>query len=52
MHREEFVKENLEAVDAIENEWRLSLEQELHRTIDAWFDDAEILLKELRPETI
>lgn len=52
MNREEFVKENLEAVDAIEAEWRRSLEQELHRTVDAWFDDAEILLKELRPETI
>lgn len=51
LHREEFIKENLEAVDAIETEWRTSLEKELHRTIDVWFDDAEILLKELRPET-
>lgn len=49
LHREEFIKENLEAVDAIEREWRTSLEKELHRTVDVWFDDAEILLKELRP---
>lgn len=52
LHREEFVKENLEAVDAIELEWRTTLEDELHRTVDAWFDDAEVLLKQLRPDTI
>ncbi|MGH1482556.1 MAG: hypothetical protein ACRBM6_28220 [Geminicoccales bacterium] len=51
LHREEFMEENLNAVDAIETEWRSSLERETHRTIDAWFDDAEILLQELRPET-
>jgi hypothetical protein len=51
LHREEFVEENLDAVAAIEREWRTSLEQELHRTIDAWFGDSETLLKELRPET-
>lgn len=51
LHREEFVAENIEAVAAIEREWRVALEQELHRTVDAWFNDAEILLKELRPKT-
>ncbi len=51
LHREEFVEENLQAVAMIEDEWRGTLERELHRTIDAWFDDAEALLKELRPET-
>ena len=50
LNREEFVEENLAAVNAIEDEWRRSLERELHRTVDAWFDDAEILLRELRPE--
>lgn len=51
LHREEFLKENLKAVNAIETEWRTSLEKELHRTVDVWFDEAEILLKELRPKT-
>ncbi|MEM8949049.1 MAG: hypothetical protein AAGC99_06955 [Pseudomonadota bacterium] len=49
LHREEFIAENMEAVAMIEAEWRRALEHELHRSIDAWFDDAEILLKELRP---
>ncbi len=52
LHREEFIKENLDAVTAIETEWRTGLETELHRTIDAWFDDAETLLKQLRPEIL
>ncbi len=51
LHRDEFMQENLAAVTAVENEWRSALEEELHRTVDAWFDDAETLLKELRPET-
>jgi phage tail tape-measure protein len=51
LHREEFIAENLEAVSMIETEWRTDLERELHRTIDAWFDDAKVLLEELRPET-
>ena len=51
LHREEFIKENMAAVAMIEREWRQALERELLRTIDAWFDDAEILLKELRPTT-
>lgn len=49
LHREEFITENLEAVSLIEEEWRKALEAELHRTIDVWFDDAEVLLEELRP---
>ncbi|MGI9436851.1 MAG: hypothetical protein ACR2Q4_18815 [Geminicoccaceae bacterium] len=52
LHREAFVTENLEAVAAIEREWQKALETELHRTIDAWFDDAEILLQELKPDTV
>jgi hypothetical protein len=51
LHREEFIEENMEAVKLIEDTWRKALETELHRTIDVWFDDAELLLKELRPET-
>ncbi|MGI9503907.1 MAG: hypothetical protein ACR2RE_12735 [Geminicoccaceae bacterium] len=51
LHREEFIDENMQAVAMIEAEWRSTLEDELHRTIDVWFDDAEILLKELRPKT-
>jgi len=51
MHREEFIAENMQAVAMIEQEWRGTLEDELHRTIDVWFDDAEVLLKELRPQT-
>lgn len=51
LHREEFITENLQAVTMIETEWRQALEDELHRSINAWFDDAEVLLKELRPET-
>ncbi|MEM7041308.1 MAG: hypothetical protein AAF543_00720 [Pseudomonadota bacterium] len=51
LHREEFIKENMQAVSAIEQSWRQALEDELHRTIDTWFDDAEVLLKELRPRT-
>ena len=51
LHREEFIAENMQAVTMIETEWRKALEKELHRSIDAWFDDAEVLLKELRPET-
>ena len=51
LHREEFVTENMQAVALIEQTWRTALETELHRTIDTWFDDAEVLLKELRPET-
>ncbi len=51
LHREEFIAENMQAVTLIEAEWRRALEDELHRSIDAWFDDAEVLLKELRPET-
>ena len=51
LNRDEFITENLDAVAAIEKEWRTALEKELHRTVDAWFDDAEVLLKELRPET-
>ncbi len=51
LHREEFMDENMQAVAMIEAEWRSTLEDELHRTIDVWFDDAEILLKELRPKT-
>jgi hypothetical protein len=51
LHREEFIAENMEAVKLIEDTWRTALEDELHRTIDIWFDDAELLLKELRPET-
>lgn len=51
LHRKEFIAENMQAVTMIEMEWRQALEDELHRSIDAWFDDAEILLKELRPKT-
>jgi hypothetical protein len=51
LHREEFIAENMEAVKLIEETWRKALEDELHRTIDVWFDDSELLLKELRPET-
>lgn len=50
LHREEFVTENMQAVAVIQEEWRRALERELHRSVDAWFDDAELLLKELRPE--
>ncbi|MEZ5933787.1 MAG: hypothetical protein R3F54_17915 [Alphaproteobacteria bacterium] len=49
MNREEFIAENMDAVGQIQEAWRKALEQELHRTIDVWFDDAESLLKELRP---
>ena len=51
LHRDDFIAENMEAVKLIEDTWRKSLEEELHRTIDVWFDDSEQLLKELRPET-
>jgi len=51
LHRKEFIEENMQAVTMIETEWRTALEDELHRTINAWFDDAEVLLKELRPKT-
>lgn len=51
MNREEFVEENMEAVGVIEETWRKAIETELHRAIDVWFDDAEVLLKELRPQT-
>lgn len=51
LHREEFIAENMQAVALIEEEWRKALEAELHRTIDVWFDDAEVLLNELRPKT-
>jgi hypothetical protein len=49
MNRDEFILENMDAVAQIQETWRKTLEQELHRTIDVWFDDAESLLKELRP---
>lgn len=51
LHREEFIAENMEAVTLIEQEWREALAAELNRTIDVWFDDAQVLLEELRPET-
>ncbi|MEM9439737.1 MAG: hypothetical protein AAGA73_04770 [Pseudomonadota bacterium] len=51
LHRDDFIAENLEAVKVIEETWRTSLEDELHRTVDVWFDDATRLLNELRPET-
>lgn len=51
LHREEFIEENLAAVSAVEQEWRTKLEKELHRTVDVWFNDAEVLLKQLRPVT-
>ncbi|MDH3662162.1 MAG: hypothetical protein OEU92_19390 [Alphaproteobacteria bacterium] len=51
LHREEFIAENTQAVASIEQAWRRALEDELHRTIDVWFDDAEVLLKELRPKS-
>ena len=51
LHREEFIEQNMRAVTMIEQAWRSELERELHRTIDVWFDDAEALLKELRPDT-
>jgi len=51
LHRDEFIEENMAAVAMIEEEWRRALEHELHRTIDVWFDDAELLLKELRPKS-
>ncbi|MGI9508633.1 MAG: hypothetical protein ACR2QJ_04705 [Geminicoccaceae bacterium] len=51
LHREQFIAENMQAVTMIEQAWRSTLERELHRSIDVWFDDAETLLKQLRPET-
>ena len=51
LNREQFIAENLQALDAIEREWRRTLERELHRAIDVWYDDAETLLRQLRPET-
>ncbi|MGI9508488.1 MAG: hypothetical protein ACR2QJ_03955 [Geminicoccaceae bacterium] len=51
LHRDEFIDQNMRAVTMIEQEWRKALEREMHRTIDVWFDDAEVLLEELKPKT-
>jgi hypothetical protein len=50
MNRDEFVQENLAAIETIEADWRSAIEQELHRTIDVWFDDSARLLARLKPE--
>ncbi len=49
LNRAEFVQENQAALAAIEQEWRGAIEQELHRTIDVWFDDSAAALQTLAP---